>query len=95
MSRSVLVDVVADHGSESDRLLPTHLEALDDVLIGAAERFGEILGGGRIPASPQHWRDLLELSRALDRLCQEYAAALERTGSAPDVRAGQIIGTAA
>lgn len=30
---------------EPDRLAATHLEALDDALIIAAERFGEILGG--------------------------------------------------
>jgi hypothetical protein len=79
---------------EPDRLVATHLEALDDSLIIAAEGFGEILGGGRRPAADE--RDgLLELHRGLDRLCFEYAAALEKTGLSADLRAGKIIGTAA
>ena len=78
---------------EPDRLLATHLEALDDALIVAAGRFGEILGGGRRPSTDE--RDgLLELHRALDRSCFEYGAALEFTGLSADLRSGQIIGTA-
>jgi hypothetical protein len=84
--------VVGD--DEPDRLLATHLAALDDALIIAAGRFGELLGGGRRPAGAD--RDaLLELHRALDRLCHEYAAAAAGLGIAPDARAGQIVGTAA
>lgn len=80
---------------EPDRLIATHLEALDDALIIAAERFGDILGGGRGPADATERDDLLELHRACDRLCFDYAAALERTGLAVDLRAGKIVGTAA
>ncbi len=80
---------------EPDRLIATHLEALDDALIIAAERFGEILGGGRGPADPEERDGLLELHRTLDRLCFEYAAALKKTGLAADLRAGKIVGTAA
>ena len=80
---------------EADRLIATHLEALDDALIIAAERFGDILGGGRGPADGAERDDLLELHRTLDRLCFDYAAALDQTGLAADVRAGKIIGTAA
>ena len=36
---------------EPDPLVATHLEALDDALIIAAARFGEILGGGKQPDS--------------------------------------------
>ena len=36
--------LVADD-DEPDRLIATHLEALDDALIAAAGRFGDILGG--------------------------------------------------
>ena len=79
---------------EADRLVATHLEALDDALIIAAERFGEILGGGRGPSDAGERENLLELHRTLDRLCFEYAAACEQTGLAPDLRAGKIIGTA-
>lgn len=85
--------VVSDE--EPDRLVATHLEALDDALIIAAGRFGDVLGGGRGPADAGERDDLLELHRTLDRLCFEYAAALEQTGLAPDLRAGKIIGTAA
>ncbi len=80
---------------EPDRLVATHLEALDDALIIAADRFGEILGGGRRPADAGERDELLELHRTLDRLCFEYAAALRRTGLNADLRAGKIIGTAA
>ncbi len=80
---------------EPDRLIATHLEALDDALISAATRFGDVLGGGRAPAGPDERDDLVELHRALDRLCFEYAAALEKTGHRADLRAGKIIGTAA
>jgi len=86
--------LVADD-DEPDRLVATHLEALDDALIIAAQRFGEILGGGRSPAGAAERDDLLELHRTLDRLCFEYAAALEKAGLVADVRAGKIIGTAA
>jgi hypothetical protein len=80
---------------EPDRLVATHLEALDDALIIAADRFGEILGGGRGPADAAERDELLELHRTLDRLCFEYAAALQRTGLTAELRAGKIVGTAA
>jgi len=86
--------LVADD-DEPDRLAATHLEALDDALIVAAQQFGEILGGGRVPAGEQERDDLLELHRCLDRLCFEYATALETAGLDVDIRAGKIIGTAA
>ncbi|GEL20520.1 hypothetical protein [Pseudonocardia asaccharolytica] len=88
-----LVDLVRSD-SEPERLVPTHLEALDDALIIAAGRFGEILGGGRRPAGPEE-QDLRELHRAIDRLCHEYEAALTVTGLTAGARGGQIIGTAA
>ncbi len=87
--------VVDPDEDEPDRLVATHLEALDDALIIAAERFGEILGGGRRPADADERDGLLELHRTLDRLCFEYAAALKNTGLTADLRAGKIIGTAA
>ncbi|OBH08484.1 hypothetical protein [Mycobacterium sp. E1747] len=83
------------YDGEADRLVATHLEALDDALIAAAERFGEILGGGRAPADATERDELLDLHRALDRLCLEYAESTESVGVTPDLRAGKIIGTAA
>jgi hypothetical protein len=83
--------VVSD--DEPDRLAATHIEALDDAMIIAAGRFGEILGGGRRPSGPAERDDLRELHRVLDRLCYEYAVALELAGLVAGVRAGQIIGT--
>ncbi len=86
--------LVADD-EEPDRLVATHLEALDDALIIAAERFGRHLGGGRAPESHEERDGLLDLHRALDRLCFDYATALESSGLTADLRAGKIIGTAA
>lgn len=79
---------------EPDRLVATHLEALDDALIIAAGRFGDILGGGRRPDRTE-CEDLRELHRVLDRLIHEYAAAMKLTGIAAELRGGQIVGTAA
>lgn len=92
--RTSLQTLVSDD-DEADRLVATHLEALDDALIIAAERFGEMLGGGRAPADATAREGLLDLHRTLDRLCFEYAAAAEMVGLQPDLRAGKIIGTAA
>ncbi|GAB2773101.1 hypothetical protein GCM10027020_27970 [Nocardioides salsibiostraticola] len=92
-----LVDVVDLPGAEADRWLPTHLEALDDVLIEVAGRFGELLGGGRGPR-PDEQDDLAASYRAIDRACEEYDTARLAPVAADlpdDVRAGQIIGTAA
>ncbi len=86
--------VLVRDDEEPERLVATHLEALDDALIDAAHRFGPILGGGRRPAQDER-EDLLQLHRCLDRLCVEYAAALSWTGASADLRAGKIIGTAA
>lgn len=89
---TTLADLVADD-DEPDRLTATHLSALDDAMIDAAGRFGELLGGGRRP-TPQDREDLAELYRSLDDACLDYARAVERLGAAPDSRAGRIIGTA-
>ncbi|WP_431232860.1 hypothetical protein ACQ856_26400 [Mycolicibacterium psychrotolerans] len=80
---------------EPARLMATHLEALDDALIIAAGRFGEILGGGRPPADADERDGLVELYRTLDRLCLDFATAQELTGFSVDLRAGKIVGTAA
>ena len=89
-----LAAVMAEPGSEPHRLLPTHLEALDEVLIDAVTRWGAVLGGGRGPTGSEA-ADLGELHDALDRLCLEYAEAVHLSGAAPSVRAAQIVGTAA
>lgn len=91
---ATLPQLVVDD-EEPDRLVATHLAALDDALIIAAERFGDLLGGGRRPADADERDGLRELHRALDRLVHEFAAACEITGAGTDPRAGQIVGTAA
>lgn len=88
-----LPNLVVDD-EEPDRLVATHLEALDDSLIIAAGRFGELLGGARQPDDQQR-ETLLILHRGLDHLCGDFARALELTNMTADVRAGKIIGTAA
>ncbi|CAN5698433.1 hypothetical protein BH11ACT8_BH11ACT8_33040 [soil metagenome] len=89
-----LVELIAPPGAEADRWLPTHLEALDDVLIEVAGRFGEVLGGGRGPR-PDEQDPLSQAYRAIDRITHEYAEAHAGTDLPDDVRAGQILGTAA
>jgi hypothetical protein len=81
--------------AEPARLLPTHLSALDDALIDAAGRWGEILGGGRPIRDEAETAALTELHRALDRLNHEYATAERLTGMKTELRAGQIVGTSA
>jgi len=89
---TALPELVVDD-DEPDRLVATHLEALDDALIIAAARFGEILGGGKRPDAEER-DDLIALHRSLDRLVRDYALAAEIAGVVPDLRAGKIIGTA-
>lgn len=81
-------------GAEPHRWLPTHAEALDDVLIEVAGHFGEVLGGGRGPRPGEH-DGLAAAYRAIDRAVVDYAAAQRAAGLAADTRAGQILGTAA
>lgn len=89
---TTLPDLVIDD-DEPDRLVATHLEALDDALIIAAARFGQLLGGGKMP-NPGERDDLVALHRSLDRLVRDYGLAADVGGIIPDVRAGKIIGTA-
>lgn len=85
---------LADGDEEPERLVATHLEALDDALIIAAGRFGDVLGGGRRPDRAES-ENLRELHRVLDRLVHEYGAAMKLNGFPVELRGGQIIGTAA
>ncbi|MBS44235.1 MAG: hypothetical protein CMH83_13940 [Nocardioides sp.] len=92
-----LADLMALPGAEPDRWLATHQEALDDVLIEAAGRFGEVLGGGR-PARPDERDDLQAAYVAIDRgvveLADAAAVADAEHGVPRDLRSGQILGTA-
>jgi hypothetical protein len=91
--QTVLPELVVND-DEPDRLVATHLEALDDALIIAAARFGDLLGGGKHPTAQEH-DDLIVLHRCIDLLVRDYALAADIVGVVPDVRAGRIIGTAA
>lgn len=95
LGRPISLSALATKDEEPDRLLPTHLEALDDTLIQAAGTFGEILGGGRGPADRDEEKELRSLHRAIDRLSHEYDEALIDLGLVTEIRGGQIIGTAA
>ncbi|WP_457111972.1 hypothetical protein [Marmoricola sp. URHA0025 HA25] len=90
---ATLLAVVSEPESEPDRLLPTHLEALDDLLIAAAGAVGDVLGGSR-QATTAERAILTELYRSVDRAAHEYAAAIDATGLPSELRAGQILGTA-
>jgi hypothetical protein len=91
---ATLPDLIAT-GTGALRLLPTHLSALDDALIDAAGRWGEVLGGGRPVRDFTEAAELTELCQTLERLNREYADA-ERLGQRrTEIRAGQIIGTSA
>lgn len=87
----IALDALMAVDDEPDRLPPTHLSALDDALIDIAGRFGELLGGGRAAVRPEDRENLTSVSTVLDRLIHEYASAVPE----PDVRGGQIVGTAA
>lgn len=93
--RPVSLSELVATDSEPERLVPTHLSALDDALIDAVGRWGEVLGGRRAVRDDAERRELTELQRTLDRLNHEYAEAERRVGLITDIRAGQIIGTAA
>lgn len=81
--------------AEPLRLLPTHLSALDDALIDAAGRWGEVLGGGRPVRDDAEAAELTELYSTLERLNHEYAVAEQAAALTTELRAGQIIGTSA
>jgi len=89
---ATLIAVVSEPDSEPERLLPTHLEALDDLLIAAAGAVGDVLGGSR-QATATERAVLTELYRSVDRAAHEYDEALATTGLPSELRAGQIIGT--
>ncbi len=89
-----LAELVVAPGAEAHRWLPTHLEALDDVLIEVAGGFGEVIGGARGPQQGEHLA-IRAAYREIDRLSHEYAAAHRVAGLPDDKRAGQIIGTGA
>jgi hypothetical protein len=89
-----LPDLIAAD-AEPARLVPTHLSALDDALIDAAGRWGQVLGGGRPVRDDGEAAELAELYRALERLNHDYAAAERLADLATELRAGQIVGTSA
>lgn len=89
-----LVNLLELDDAEPHRWLPTHLEALDDVLIEVAARYGDIVGGGRGPQPGEHLQ-LRAAYREIDRLSHEYAQAHRVARLPDDPRAGQIIGTGA
>ncbi len=89
-----LAELLTAPEAEPDRWLPTHLAALDDILIEIAGRLGEVIGGGR-GFGPGEREVAVAAYREIDRLCHEYAQAHRLAGLPDDKRAGQIIGTGA
>lgn len=89
-----LLDLFGEPGAEPHRWVPTHLEALDDVLVDLTGRCGEVLGGGR-PPSPEEVVILRRGYREIDRLTVEYDDARRAAGLPEATRAGQIVRTAA
>lgn len=89
-----LAELFSLPGAEPHRWLPTHAEALDDLLIEVAGTYGEVLGGGRGPRPGEH-DGLARAYREIDRAVVDYADAQRAAGLPDDLRAGQIIGTAA
>jgi len=93
--KPVALPELVETDAEAARLVPTHLAALDDALIDAARRWGEILGVGCPVRDEAEASELTELHRALDRLNHEYATAERLAGMETELRAGQIVGTSA
>ncbi|MCL2728862.1 MAG: hypothetical protein FWE15_02420 [Actinomycetia bacterium] len=89
----VTLSELMETDAEPERLLPTHMSALDDALIDAVGRWGSVLGGGDAPSETER-AELTELTRAIDRLLHEYAVAERRAGAITETRSGQIAGTA-
>lgn len=72
--------------------LPPALAALDGRLVEIAGRFGEVIGGQRAPAAGEH-EELTSAYTGVDAACAAWA---REQGRGPvDVRAGQVLGTAA
>ncbi len=90
---TTLPDLLQDPSHPTAPLVDRHLDALDEVLIAAAGRFGEVLGGGRAPEQTER-SQLSELAHTLDRLVHEYTHALEISASPIAIQGGQIVGTA-
>lgn len=93
--RPVSLPELLETDEDPRRLVPTHLSALDDALIAAAGRWGEVLGGGRPVRDGAERAELTELHQTLERLNHEYAVAERLAGLGTDIRAGQIVGTSA
>lgn len=89
-----LADLADLPDAEPHRWLPTHLEALDDVLIDVATRLGPVLGG-EVEPSPTDLADVRDAHLAIDRASREYAVAAAALDLPRDLRAGQILGTGA
>lgn len=90
---SWLADLLTSADAEPHRWLPTHLKALDDELIALAGRYGDVLGGRSAAAGEQE--QLTAAYAAVDRACLEYAVAADTARLPEDIRAGQILGSAA
>lgn len=88
-----LVELFAMEGAEPHRWFPTHLQALDDVLIDVATRLGPVLGG-RVDPGAEDRAAVRAAQVAIDRVTHEYALAAEVDARGRrDLRAGQILGT--
>lgn len=72
--------------------LPPALAALDARLVEIAGRFGDVLGGQRPPRAGEH-DELTAAYTGIDAACAAWARGQQK-GPA-DVRAGQVLGTAA
>lgn len=90
---TTLPALVEDPSNPATALVNRHLDALDQVLIAAAGRFGDVLGGGRGPEQAERIQ-LGVLSRTLDRLVHGYTLALEVSALPIAIHGGQIVGTA-
>ncbi|GAA3601084.1 hypothetical protein GCM10022199_00610 [Marihabitans asiaticum] len=72
---------------------PSGVDTLDALLVEVAGRHGAALGGSRRP-DPSEQAELVTAYAAIDQACLDLDGTLTDIGRRPDVRTGQVVGTA-
>lgn len=90
-----LASVVERSDKPAPAVLKAHLDSLDQTMIAVIGDLGEVLGGGREPASGTERANLRTFHLTLDRLVADYVDGLAAARLTADTVSGQVVGTAA